>query len=187
MVAASIVGLAMRIDMDWQVLKWGGLGGVVPDWIPTEWVSVGFASLWCGFAFSLALSFKVQHAHPSTLECAFSLLNTQTCVPPPPTPSLQMSGSRGQRTQGSVTRAVDHRLTTKVGVIVSIAVAGVLGGAMAALIGAGADTLLFAVMVLRYRVDAVIAQPTSVVVSKLTPSAVQHSPRPCRIHSRARL
>lgn len=77
-----------------------------------------------------------------------------------------MSGSRDiSSKQNAVTRAIDHRLTSRVGVIASIVAAGVLGGAISTLVGVGIDTLLFAVMVLRYRLDAVIAQPTSVVLS----------------------
>lgn len=80
--------------------------------------------------------------------------------------ALQMSGSRDiSSKQSAVTRAIDHRLTSRVGVIASIVAAGVLGGAISTLVGVGIDTLLFAVMVLRYRLDAVIAQPTSVVLS----------------------
>lgn len=70
MVAASIVAIAMRVNLDWHVIKWGTAGGCagmllwvfVPDVLPTRWLAVVFASLWCGFAFSLALSFKVHLA-----------------------------------------------------------------------------------------------------------------------------
>merc|ERR1719163_1353839 len=142
---AWIAAVVARIKIDWVAVRWTVAGA-----------AVGML-LWSVLA--IEISSTLLSVLFAAMWCGFAFcLGIAT--------RLGMTASKS-----SVAELYTGGATSHTNVATTLFGFGVLGGVVSMLAGLGADTILFAVLVLRFRVAEHVAQPTSVVVMALVSAA----------------
>ncbi|MEM9215559.1 MAG: sulfite exporter TauE/SafE family protein [Cyanobacteria bacterium P01_F01_bin.150] len=131
MSAAAITIIVNKITVDWKIIRWGSLGGLIGIWLGLGHFSSVFTPSLTKFSFTLILS-------------SFALV-------------LLFTNQSDRRCHSNVPIWTLREQSIVLGT-------SIFGGVMSGLVGNGIDIVVFAIMVLLFRINEKVATPTSVIL-----------------------